>query len=135
VEPQQHGTMIGGVMRRLYFVVSALVLVVSGGVTAAAWGGGGSEDTLTGPPSSCRGSPIGLRCTPGAARSLPCSLDAKDVHCEICRIWWLPGTCGPSIGLCAKAGTSGCERRSVSEPADTSRHQRHPTIRVPPHWI
>jgi hypothetical protein len=27
---------------------------------------------------------------PGAARSLPCSLDAEDVHDEICRIWWLP---------------------------------------------
>lgn len=69
---------------------------------------------LTGPPSLCRRSPIGRRCTPGAARSLPCSLDADDVHDEICRIWWLPGTCGPSIGLRAKAGPTvrptGCER-------------------------
>ena len=90
---------------------------------------------LTGPPSLCRRSPIGRRCTPGAARSLPCSLDAKDVHDEICRTWWSPGTCGPSIGLRAKARKSGCERRSVSEPADTSRHQRHPRMWVPPHWV
>jgi hypothetical protein len=54
----------------------------------------------------------------------PCSLDDGDVQCEICEVWRLPGACGPSTGLSANA-FQGCERRSASEPADTSRLHRH----------
>ena len=43
--------------------------------------------SLTGLPSWCWRSQMERRCTRGATRSSPCSLDAADVHHEICEIW------------------------------------------------
>src|ERR1022692_4651414 len=95
--------------------------------------GGGCGDTprsvrsrvLTDAPSLCWCSSMGHRCTRGAARPSPRSLDVVDVHHEFCRAWRLPGTCRPSTELSAS------ERRSVGEPAAASRHR----MRVPPHWV